>query len=88
MNEREAKNLIDERIAVTPQRVLIAKAIIFEASHKESQSSNLIDAVLRANRIEMPDKVVLHQSVDPLPAITAAADALSWQVAAAEAILL
>ena len=87
MDPRQAKRLIDERIAVTPQRVVIAKAIILHASANESQSSALIDAVLRGNTIEMPDKVVLHSSVDPLPAITAAAEALSWQVAAAEAIL-
>ncbi|MEE8161838.1 MAG: hypothetical protein V3T61_09395 [Acidobacteriota bacterium] len=65
LDPREAKRLIDERTTVTPQRVVIAKAIILEASANESQSSALIDAVLRANSIEMPDKVVLHQSVDP-----------------------
>lgn len=87
MDQRQAKRLIDEKIAVTPQRVVIAKAIILEASANESRSSNLIDAVLHANSIEMPDKVVLHSSADPLPAITATAEALSWRVAAAEAIL-
>jgi hypothetical protein len=34
----------------------------------------------------MPKEIVLHPSVDPTPAIIAASEALSWRLAAAEAI--
>ncbi|MCL5278936.1 MAG: hypothetical protein M1376_03400 [Planctomycetes bacterium] len=86
MNADDANKLIRERVSVTPQRVILAKAIILEASTKERDSNGLVEAVLKANRTEMPKLIVLHPSVDPIPVITAASEALSWQLAASEAI--
>lgn len=86
MTENDAVKLIRERVSVTPQRVVLAKAIVLAASTKDCQSVRLVEAVLKANGIEMPKQVVLHPSVNPTPAITAASDALSWRLAASEAI--
>jgi hypothetical protein len=86
MNADDAKKSIIERVSVTPQRVVLAKAIILNASASDCRSRGLVAAVLRANGAEMPKQIVLHPSVDPLPAITAVSEALSWQLAASEAV--
>lgn len=86
MNESEAKKLILERTIVTSQQVVVAKAIVLRACQKTSSSDDLIAAVLEANSIIMPKQVVIHPSVDPVPALMAAGDALSWSLAAKEAI--
>ena len=86
MNESEAKKLILERTVVTPQRVVVAKAIVLSACQKTSSSDDLIAAVLEANGVVMPKQVVIHPSVDPVSALMAAGDALSWSLAAKEAI--
>jgi len=86
MNESEAKKLILARSAVTPQRVVIAKAIILNSCQQTSAADDLIIAVLKANNITMPKQVVLHPSMDPTAALMTAGDALSWSSAAKEAI--
>jgi hypothetical protein len=86
MKEAEAKRVILDRILVTPQRVVIAKGIILNACQKTSSSDDLIAAVLDANGAAIPKQVVIHPSVDPMPALLAAGDALSWSLAAKEAI--
>lgn len=86
MNESEAMKIILDGIAVTPQRVVVAKAIILNAFQKTASSEHLKDAVLEANHVVIPRQVAIHPSVDPLPALLAATDALSWSLAASEAI--
>jgi hypothetical protein len=86
MNESEAERVILDRTVVTPQKVVIAKGIILNACQKTSSSNDLIAAVLDANGAAIPKQVVIHQSVDPTPALLAAGDALSWSLAAKEAI--
>jgi hypothetical protein len=86
MNEAEARKLILNRTVVTPQKVVISKAIVLNACRKTSSSDDLITAVLKANDIVMPNQVVIHPSLDPMPALTAASGALSWSLATKEAI--
>lgn len=86
MNESEAKKLILDRTIVTPQKVVVAKAIVLNTCLKTSSSDNLIAAVLQANGVAMPKKVLIHPSVDPVPTLMAAGDALSWSLASREAI--
>ncbi|MBU0508884.1 hypothetical protein KKH27_08625 [bacterium] len=86
MNESEAKKLILERTVVTPQRVIVAKAIVLNACQRTSSSDDLIAAVLEVNGVVMPKQITIHPSVDPVPAMMAAGDALSWSLAAKEAI--
>lgn len=86
MNESQAKKLVLDRTVVTPQRVVVAKAIVLNACQKTSSSDDLVAAVLRANGAAIPKQVVIHPSLDPMPALIAAGDALSWSVAAKEAI--
>jgi len=86
MNESEARKIILDRTLVTPQRVVIAKAIILNACQKTSSTDDLIAAVLKANDVTIPKQVVIHPNVDSMPALLYAGDALSWSLAAKEAI--
>jgi hypothetical protein len=86
MAPEDVETLIRERVSVTPQRVVLAKAIVLDASIESRESELLIQAALNANEVQMPGQVVVHPSVDPMPQISAAAEALSWRLAASEAI--
>ncbi len=86
MKESEAKKLILDRTVVTPQHVVVAKAIILNVCYAISSSEDLIAAVLEANGVIMPKKVVIHPSVDPVPALMVVGDVLSWSIASKEAI--
>ncbi len=86
MTTQEAYKLICERVSVTPQHVVLAKGIIIHAAGKEDNSDKIIAEVLKTNQVEMPKEVVLHPSVDAMPAIIAASEAITWRLAAAEAI--
>jgi hypothetical protein len=87
MNQDDAFQRICEQVSVTPQRLVVAKAIVFDKCATSATSGTLLNAVLTANGAEMPKQIVLHQTVDPIPAIAAASDALSWRLAASEALL-
>lgn len=71
---------------MTPQQVIVAKAIVLNVCQKTSTSDDLIAAVLKANSVAIPKSVVVDNSVDPMPTLIAAGDALSWSIAAREAI--
>jgi len=86
MKEFEAKKFIIERIVVTSQQVVFAKAIVLNACQKFTSSDELITAVLEANDAVIPKQIVIKMSADPMPALLAAGDALSWSLAAKEAI--
>jgi len=86
MNPTEAEAAIRTRVEVTRQRVMIAKAIILEAATHNDNSDELIALVLKANDVSLPKTIVLHESVDPSISVNAVVDALSWRLAAAEAI--
>lgn len=86
MSPDQAEKLIRSRIVVSPQKVTIAKAIVLDLAKGIVSSDELIAGVLRANAIVLPRPVVLHASVDSQAMAAAAGEALSWQLAATEAI--
>lgn len=86
MNPADAETAIRTRVSVTLQRVVIAKAIIAESAASSCTSEDLIAAVLKANDVVAPKTVVLHESVDTTASVNAVADAISWRLAASEAI--
>ena len=86
MNESEAKKIVLNRTVVTPQRVVVAKAIVLSACQNTSSSKDLIDAVLDANGVAMPQQVTFQESVDQMPELMILAEALSWSLSAREAI--
>ena len=86
MNPTDAEQDVRRRIVVTPQMVTISKAIVLDLAKGVSNSDELIAGVLRANAIVLPQPVVLHESVDSRATVAAVGDALSWRLAAAEAI--
>ena len=86
MNQAQAEQEIRRRITVTPQMVVLSKAIVLEAAKATTRTAELVDQVTRANGAVLPQQVVLHPSVDVLAAVVGVASALSWQMAAKEAI--
>lgn len=86
MNESDAQKLIREWTHVTRQQVVIAKGIIARESGSQSLTSALVDAVLKGNSATIPQKIILHPSVDPTPALKGASVGLSWFLAAKEAV--
>jgi hypothetical protein len=84
MNDDEAKRYIAEHVKVARLHVTIAKAFILKNFHPVT--SELISRFLQSVDAKMPQKLVLHQSVDPIPTLDGVASAISWQLAACEAI--
>lgn len=86
MNREEISKLICDKVSVTPQLVVVAKMIILSTVKTENDSDKIIAKVLKTNGVAMPETVVIHSAVDPLPMIIAASESMSWSLAAAEAI--
>ncbi len=84
MHADEAKEYIVDNIKVPRQRVTVAKAFILK--NFDPNSETLIKSFLDSVDAEMPQQVVLHQSVDAVPTLKQAAEAISWKLAACEAI--
>lgn len=84
MNDDEAKRYIGEHVKVARLHVTIAKAFILKNFHPTT--SELISRFLQSVDAKMPQKLVLHPSVDPIPTLDGVVSAISWQLAACEAI--
>jgi hypothetical protein len=84
MSDDEAKRYIADHVKVARLHVTIAKAFILKNFHPTT--SELVSRFLQSVDAKMPQKLVLHQSVDPLPTLDAVVNAISWQLAACEAI--
>jgi hypothetical protein len=88
MNPEQAEKELRARIAVTPQRVTIAKALLLEAVGDSAiNTDELLTSVVKTNGAPWPlPKLVIHGSVDTLSGVKAVADAVSWRLAAIEAM--
>lgn len=86
MDESTARAQICAKVAVSSTKVAIAKAIVARSVGSVAGGQQLVDEVLKANDLAPPAMFVLHSSVDQLQQIKAAAEWLSWQMAAAEAL--
>lgn len=86
MNPADAESTIRSRMSVTRQRVLIAKAIVFNKATTLVTCDDLLAEVFRANAVVVPRPVVLHESVDTNASLAAVADSISWRLATTEAI--
>lgn len=84
MSPDDAKAHILENVAVTRQMVTIAASYILE--NFDGDTMQLIRRFLSSVDAEMPQQVVLHQTVDPSPTLDLAASSISWQLAACEAV--
>src|SRR5688572_4412996 len=84
MGPEEAKRFIVEHIKVTRQRVTIAKGYLLEKF--DPDTLKLIDQFVRSVDSKLPEKIVLHNSIDPIPTLNAAAEAISWRLSACEAV--
>lgn len=84
MNDDDAKRYIAEHVKVPRLHITIAKAFILK--NFAPKTSELLNRFLASVDAKMPQKLVLHSSVDPLPTLDAVVNAISWQLAASEAI--
>jgi len=83
----EAQGAIRALVNVTPQRVVIAKAVIIRSIGGGAASAqSLLQAVVRAADVVIPEQLILHSSVDVTVAVRAIAEGFSWKLAAIEAI--
>lgn len=87
ITQSNVTDVIRSKIKVTPQRIAIAKAQILEACVDHATSQELINAVLSTNGAQMPEQLNIGPSTDPTSSIAATAEAITWLLAAAEAIL-
>jgi hypothetical protein len=78
MTGDEAKQYIVDRVTVPRLHVTIAKAFVL--SNFKPITSDLISEFLESVNAKLPAKLVLHQSVDPTPALNATVNAISWQL--------
>jgi hypothetical protein len=86
MNAGEAEARIRSRVSVTPQRVVVAKAIAFGAAISTVTCDDVLAAVYQANQVVVPRPVVLHETVDTDAMLIKVADAISWRLATIEAL--
>lgn len=87
MSPDQAEKELRALIAVTPQRVTIAKALLLEGTGTDAVSVDaLLAAVVKANGSPWPlPKLVIHESVDTMSTVKAIAEAVNWRLAAIEA---
>lgn len=87
MNESEAEAEIRSRTNVTNQIVTFAKAFLYNLDGIGPYNPrNLIPAFAKNQGYSLPEKVVLHPSVDPYPSIEQTAGYIRSAMAFAEAI--
>ncbi len=84
MRPDEAEKFIVENVLVRRQEVSLAKSFVIKNFKRES--GQLIDSFLENMDIAMPDKVVLHESVDYMATLGQTARAISLKIAVGEAI--
>jgi len=84
VQDAEAERLIQSRVDVTRQHIVLAKAYILK--NFQDSPSSMLQGFVRDFHAQKPDKVVLHPSVDLEPQVAQAANAIAWRLAFAEAI--
>lgn len=84
MSPDQAKTLLESSIAVTNQMVMYAKAFILK--NFNTDTCRLLDALLKNIEASVPERIVIHSSVDTETMVRQAAKAISWRLAGCEAI--
>ncbi len=85
MDPSQAESLIRSRVSVNPQRVTVAKSLVYDSSLKAANCDDLVRIVLDRNGIVVPTRVVLHETVDTEGMLRAVAESISWRLATIEA---
>jgi len=86
MNEKEARELLINKISLTRQNITIAKANILELLEDRMDSHTLINQVLHKLEKQLPEKIIIDGISNSIAFLDDAADAISWRVAISEAI--
>jgi hypothetical protein len=87
MHQGDVQSQVRTAVSVPRQHVVVAKGLITsKIGNKTMAASALVDIVLRDIGITLPEKVVIHSSVDVAAQVKAVANAISWKLAVIEAI--
>jgi len=84
VNPNEAELSLRKQIVVTRQMVMYAKSFILKNFQPETR--RLIQDLQKSVEALIPKQIVIHDSVDTALMIKQAADAISWRLAASEAV--
>ena len=74
------------RLLVTPQRVTVAKALVFEMTTVGKSYGELVSEIRDRHDITVPEKLVVHDTIDSIPMVIAFAEDIAWRIATAEAM--
>ena len=85
MTEQQIRMAILKAVAVTRQKILIAKA--FMLKQFQADTTALLNQFLASVEARTPEKVVIHPSVDADAAVKTVAESFSWRLAFGEAVL-
>src|SRR5262245_49606959 len=87
MDDNSARQFILNRVVVTPQKVVVAKAFVLKnVGQQPGATGGIIDGFLRYMDAELPEEIVLPQQGGSTGSLERAAESLSWQLAVGEAI--
>jgi hypothetical protein len=78
MQPNEAEKIISTNVSVTRQKITIMKRLIL--------SHGTLEAALKELDALRPTRIVIHQDIDPMPALQKASDWISYSLAGCEAI--
>ena len=85
--ENEVRAAVRQKVAVTPQLIAIAKAIIIERVKQTSDSLALIGFVTSKHGCKPPRKTNFHRELDSTTDIRNLAELFTWTLAATEALM-
>ena len=79
MQPDDGEKYIRENVEVTRQKVSVAMARMLANFREETLT--MVEDLVQAMDAVMPNPVVRHQSIDPMPELKKTADAMSWHFA-------
>ena len=84
MTDDEARRFVVENVTVRRQQIILMKALLLK--HFSDNPTAMLEAAVWKLGAAKPHSIVLHQSVDPLPALKQFAEWIGWWIAGCEAL--
>ncbi len=84
MNEKQARDFVVSNVEVGHQEVVLMKSLLL-AHYQDNCMAMLEEAILRSGATK-PTEIILHATVDPVPALKQFAEWISWSLAGCEAL--
>src|SRR5262249_20231631 len=84
MNEHEARQFVVDSVVVGRQKIVLMKSSLL--TNFDSNSTAMLERVVQQVSPPKPASVILHPTVDPVPALRQFAEWISWWIAGCEAL--